>query len=354
MALLILFGYQGLWYALPIGILLVASGSRRHCPLYQSLGLNTHRVKREFFLSKLPAHNPEPVFIFNNRGKLAFRNDSALKVLPALEDISKLLVKHSRSPEEIIGQRDNFFEYFDYEDRHYMVHFKGVADINSILAYAFNVTDLVRINDEIITTQKELVYRLGEIGETRSKETGYHVKRVAEYSRLLAVLAGTPEDEAELLKMASPMHDIGKIAIPDHILNKPGRLDEDEWVVMKTHAQIGHKLLSNSERPIFKAAAIVAQQHHEKWDGSGYPAGMAGESIHLYGRITAVADVFDALGSARVYKPAWPLQKILDLFQEERGNHFDPRLVDLFLAHLDRFLVIRDRYQDPAANQPAR
>ena len=130
------------------------------------------------------------------------------------------------------------------------------------------------------------------------------------------------------------------------VLNKPGKLDAKEWKIMKTHASIGHELLHHSDRPILRAAAIVAGQHHEKWDGSGYPNGTSGEHIHIYGRITALADVFDALASERVYKQAWPLEDILKLIREQRGKHFDPALVDLLLENLNTFLAIRDQYQD--------
>jgi response regulator RpfG family c-di-GMP phosphodiesterase len=187
---------------------------------------------------------------------------------------------------------------------------------------------------------------MGEIGESRSKETGNHVKRVAEYSYILAKGAGMSEEEAEVLKMASPMHDIGKVAIPDAVLKKPGQLTDEEYRIMQSHTVIGYNLLKNSKRRILKAAAIVAHEHHEKWDGTGYPRGLAGEDIHIYGRITAVADVFDALASDRVYKKAWDLERIIDLFRRERGRHFDPRLVDVFLEHLPAFLDIRDRFAD--------
>jgi len=142
------------------------------------------------------------------------------------------------------------------------------------------------------------------------------------------------------------MHDIGKVGIPDAILNKPGRHTVDEFKVMQTHSILGYEMLKGSDRPIIKAAAIVALEHHEKYDGSGYPNGTAGEDIHIYGRITAIADVFDALGSKRVYKEAWDLNRILDLFKEEKGKQFDPKLVDLFLDNLDKFLSIKDRYKD--------
>jgi PAS domain S-box-containing protein len=210
----------------------------------------------------------------------------------------------------------------------------------------YNVTDIIKIHEELEATQKDIIYRMGEIGESRSQETGNHVKRVAEYSKILALLAGVDEEEANILYAASPMHDIGKVAIPDTILKKPGRLTSDEFEIMKTHAEIGYQVLKGSGRSILKTAATVAHTHHEKWDGSGYPQGLKGEQIHIFGRITALVDVFDALGSDRVYKKAWKLEKILTLFKEEKGKHFDPNLVELFLENLDKFLKIRETFQD--------
>lgn len=222
------------------------------------------------------------------------------------------------------------------------------ADNNIIeyMATRHDVTETIKLHIELEETQKEIIYKMGEVGETRSKETGFHVKRVAEYSKLLALLAGLGEKNAELLYSASPMHDIGKVGIPDNILKKPGKLDAEEWRIMQTHSELGYSILKNSKRPILKAASVVAYRHHEKWDGSGYPNGLAGEKIHIFGRITAIADVFDALGSDRCYKEAWELEKILELFKEERGKHFDPKLVDLFLGKIDEFLKIRDMFKD--------
>ena len=206
--------------------------------------------------------------------------------------------------------------------------------------------EIKNLNQEIENTQKEVVFTMGAIGESRSKETGNHVKRVAEYSKLLAIYYGLDKKEAEMLKQASPMHDIGKVAIPDAILNKPGRFDETEREIMNTHAKLGYEMLKHSNRPLLKMAAIVANEHHEKWDGTGYPKGLSGENIHIYGRITALADVFDALGSHRVYKKAWDDERIFNLFKEERGKHFDPKLVDIFFEHLDEFLKIRETFKD--------
>ncbi|WP_425517671.1 HD domain-containing phosphohydrolase [Paenibacillus oenotherae] len=213
-------------------------------------------------------------------------------------------------------------------------------------SYAGKSLESVMLHEEIVDTQRDIILAMGEIGESRSKETSNHVNRVAEYSYVLAIGYGLSTEEAEQLKMVSPMHDIGKVAIPDAVLHKPGKLTEEEFELMKRHTTIGYNLLKASGRDLMKMASIVAYEHHEKWDGSGYPRGLSGEDIHLYGRITAIADVFDALGSDRVYKKAWELDLILRLFEEERGRHFDPRLVDIFFKQLPKLLQIRDNYKD--------
>ena len=209
-----------------------------------------------------------------------------------------------------------------------------------------DITDIEKLHKELEDTHREIIYKLGEIGECRSSETGQHVKRVAEYSKLLAQKVGLEVEDVNRLFTASPMHDIGKVGIPDSILNKNGKLDLAEWEIMKTHASIGYEILKTSKRDILQAAAVISHTHHEKWDGSGYPLGTKGEDIHIFGRITAIADVFDALGSERVYKKAWPLDKILDLFNEEKGKHFDPNLMEIFMENLEEFLQIRDNYKD--------
>lgn len=219
-------------------------------------------------------------------------------------------------------------------------------------SYAGKSLESALLTNEIEETQKEIIFRMGEIGESRSKETGNHVKRVAEYSYLLALELGMSQEEAELLKMASPMHDIGKVAIPDSVLNKPGKLTDEEFTLMQNHTRIGYNLLKNSNRHILKTAAVVAYEHHEKWNGRGYPRGIKGEEIHIYGRITAIADVFDALGSERVYKKAWELDRILQLFKEEQGEHFDPKVVDAFFKQLPAILRVRDQYSDAALEDP--
>ena len=209
-----------------------------------------------------------------------------------------------------------------------------------------NISEIEDLYIEIENTQKEIIFTMGAAGELRSKETGQHVKRVAEYSKLLALLYGLDEDQAELIKLASPMHDIGKVGIADAILHKPGKLTAQEFESMKKHAQLGYNMLKSSDRVILKAASTVAHEHHEKYNGKGYPRGLKAEQIHIFGRITAIADVFDALGSERSYKKAWPDKKILQLFKEERGEHFDPKLVDLFINNKEKFYKIREMYKE--------
>ena len=208
------------------------------------------------------------------------------------------------------------------------------------------ISEIYTLNQEIEDTQKEVIFTMGAIGERRSKETGNHVKRVAEYSKIFALKYGLGEKHAELLKQASPMHDIGKVAIPDAILNKPARFTPEEFEEMKKHSLLGYEMLKGSQRPLVKLATVIAYEHHEKWDGSGYPRGLKGENIDINGRITAIADVFDALGSSRVYKSAWDDKKIFDLFKEEKGKHFEPKLVDIFFDNIDEFLNVRDSFKD--------
>ncbi len=220
------------------------------------------------------------------------------------------------------------------------------GDIEEFISVRHDITDIYNLQREIEDTQKEVVFTMGAIGETRSKETGNHVKRVAEYSKLLALYAGLSQEDITLLTDASPMHDIGKVGIPDNILHKPGKLTDDEFIIMRTHAELGYKMLAHSNRPLLKTAAKVALEHHERWDGFGYPKHLKGEEISIQGRITAIADVFDALGSDRVYKEAWEDERIFDYFKEQREKQFDPKLIDLFFENLNDFLEIRNKFKD--------
>jgi response regulator RpfG family c-di-GMP phosphodiesterase len=193
----------------------------------------------------------------------------------------------------------------------------------------------VQLQIELEDTQREIVHRLSEAVEQRSTETGNHVRRVSAICYLLANVYGLSANDAEVLKHAAPLHDVGKVGIPDNILNKPGKLIDGEWDIMKTHAIKGYEILKDSKRPIIKAGAVIALDHHERWDGLGYPSGKKGGEIHIYGRISALADVYDALRHSRCYKEAWSVEKVVEYIKEEKGKHFEPRLVDLFVLHID-------------------
>lgn len=209
-------------------------------------------------------------------------------------------------------------------------------------SYTGRQLESVLLQEEIQKTQKEIIFTLSETGEMRSKETGHHVKRVAEFSRVLAETYGLDDYQVNLLRNSSPMHDIGKIAIPDSVLLKNGKLTDEEREVMKTHTQLGYDMLRHSERELLKAASVVALQHHERWDGKGYPNGLSKKDIHIFGRITAVADVFDALSCERVYKKAWPREKLEAIFHEDSGTAFDPDLIEVYFNVADTLWEIRE------------
>ena len=241
------------------------------------------------------------------------------------------------------------------DNEHYLLalsgDLKGFTELNFKLASVFCHNALiafenVSLNNEIEEAQWEMVFLLGGAVETRSKETGNHIKRVAELSELLALEIGLDVKTAELIKWASPLHDIGKIAIPDAILNKPGKLNAEEWEIMKTHAEEGYRMLCNSKKQVIQLASRIAHDHHEHWNGAGYPNNKKAEAISIEGRITAVADVFDALCSKRCYKDAWEQDQAFDYMQECSGSQFDPQLIDALLACKDQVVEIYDKYRD--------
>lgn len=235
-------------------------------------------------------------------------------------------------PEELLSRVKNHLELFQAK--------KILKKNNLTLTYKSNAQQK-RLLQELEDNQREMIYILMEMMEFSSDETGQHIKRVAEASRLLARYTPSLNQEDELtIFHASPMHDIGKIAIPKDILHKPGKLNEDEFEIMKTHAESGKNFLIKSHRRLFKYAAIIAHQHHEKWDGSGYPQGLKGEEIHIYGRIVALVDVFDALIHKRVYKSSWTIDDAVEYIINESGRQFDPELVKTFIAHLPEFIAI--------------
>lgn len=206
-----------------------------------------------------------------------------------------------------------------------------------------------RATQLVIDREQELILRLSRASEFRDPETGAHIVRMAHYSRMIAEELGLDPETCDLLLRAAPMHDLGKLGIPDGILLKAGRLTDEEMKVMTQHPRIGWEILRDSSSQLIRMGAEIALSHHEKWDGSGYPDGLSGENIPLSARIVAVADVFDALTSSRPYKTAWPVDKARALLEEGRGTHFDPACVNAFLARWDQVMAVRDRFSDAAA-----
>lgn len=199
---------------------------------------------------------------------------------------------------------------------------------------------------ELENSRLEIIRRLGLAAEYKDNETGNHVLRMSLFSQMLARAVGLSEEDSEMILHAAPMHDIGKIGIPDRVLLKPGKLDSEEWAIMQSHVEIGVELLSGSDVPLMVMAKNIAATHHERWDGSGYPAGLSGENIPIEGRICALCDVFDALTSERPYKNAWPVREAMDHIRSQSGNHFDPKLVEKFDQILDEVLVCRQMHLD--------
>ncbi|MEO7105590.1 MAG: DUF3369 domain-containing protein [Rhodoferax sp.] len=282
---------------------------------------------------------------------------------------------------EIVAQR--FREVFDkksgqhYDDAYvlyshakngggnllYLKHASALSKMDQKLLEIYTQSvaitfDNINLQDELRETQKELVFTLADAVEARTHKTGAHVKRVAVACEILARLYGLSEAQTLLIKNASPLHDIGKMGIPDAILHKPGKLNEEEWALMRQHAQFGLEILQRSNRALMKLAAEIALSHHERWDGSGYPSGLAGKDIPIAGRITALADVFDSLGSRLSYKEPWSNEMVVQAVREGSGHQFDPTLVNLLLSNLDAFTALRLQYPDEtdpegSANNPA-
>lgn len=208
------------------------------------------------------------------------------------------------------------------------------------------IFDNYKLNEDITSTQSEIINVLSEVVENRSEETANHINRVSEICYIIADKYGLPQEDTRVLKLISPLHDVGKIAIPDKILKKPGKLTAEEFDIMKRHAIIGYNILQSSKKQLFKQAAIIAKNHHERWDGRGYPSGLSGEDIPLIARIVAVADVFDALLHKRVYKDAWDINSVIELFEEEKGKQFDPKLVEILMDNLDEIYSVVLKYTD--------
>jgi len=200
--------------------------------------------------------------------------------------------------------------------------------------------------DELKRTRLQVIQRLGRAAEYKDNETGMHVMRMSHYSKIIALAYGHSEKQADALFLAAPMHDIGKIGIPDSIMLKPGKLTDEEFSIMKKHPEIGAEILGESDSDLIELAKIVAMTHHEKWDGTGYPKQLKGTEIPIEGRIVALADVFDALTSVRPYKAAWTVEDAIEFMRSQKNRHFDPELVDLFEQQLDQIVEIKNRWKD--------
>jgi len=235
-----------------------------------------------------------------------------------------------------------------------VLHLAGVkqlddVDMTLVEIFARNIGTSFHnllLRNDIEEAQREIVFLLSEAIEARSLESGNHVNRVAAYSELLATSLGLPQSEVVKVRLAAPLHDVGKISIPDSILHKPAKLTPQEWAVMRTHAMLGYQILRKSPRPVVQAGATIALTHHEKWDGSGYPYGLQGEDIPLFGRIVALADVFDALISRRSYKERWSIDEVHNYIREQSGRHFDPKLVDLLSGRMGDYIRISEELAD--------
>ncbi len=243
--------------------------------------------------------------------------------------------------EELKLRTLNYAKIKEYQD--------NLSDVNRLLEDKVQqrTAELQKALEFAKKTEYEISARLGKASEYRDMETGMHIKRMSHYSAKLAELIGLPSEEVELVLYASPLHDIGKVAIPDQILLKPGRFTPEEFEIMKLHATLGGKMLeTDGNYPVIEAGRIIALQHHEKIDGTGYPHGLAGEDIHIHARIVSIADVFDALSSERVYKKAFSIEKTVEIIEEGSGTHFDAELVRVFVNNLDEFLKIKEAFPD--------
>ncbi|KZN47124.1 DUF3369 domain-containing protein [Pseudoalteromonas luteoviolacea] len=296
----------------------------------------------------------ENLIVFTGRGE--FEKCEGKPIEDVLNDEQYQACKKALNEKTIVYKDNYLFSYCSSEYNHAsMLFVSGIPEFltdtqkHLIEIFSQNVQlayENVQLQAEIEDTQQELVYRLSEALELRSTDSGNHVKRVAHICHALAVGYGLGNREADLVRIASPLHDVGKVGIPDAILNKPAKLDEAEWQVMQTHAKKGYQLLRDSRREIVNAGALIARDHHEKWDGTGYPKGIKGEEIHIFGRIVALADVYDALRHRRCYKEAWDLPEVIEEINNQSGKHFDPKLVAVFNNTIDDLEAILARFPD--------
>lgn len=272
------------------------------------------------------------------------------------DDMPAILMLTAQSSQEFIqralnnGARDYVTKPFDIDEL--MARVSNMLQVQMAHKYMLHQNEILERKvqsrtQEIYDTRMQVVRCLGRAAEYRDEETGLHIVRMSKMSAVMGRAMGMSDEESDLVLNASPMHDIGKIGIPDSILLKPGKFEPHEWEIMKTHAQIGADILAEGDSDLMIMASEIAVSHHEKWDGSGYPNGLSGKDIPLVGRITALADVFDALTSVRPYKEAWTVEKSVDLIKGESGKHFDPDVVKIFLEKLEEIISIKEEFSEP-------
>lgn len=288
----------------------------------------------------------------------SLREDLSESQIPPVLVVTDVVSQEFRREALICGARDYIVRPFDMREFLARVHnLLEVWQANQIVEFQKEILEqkvqertkeLRAAHDELQDSRLDVVWRLGRAAEYRDNETGMHIIRMSQIAAMLARAYGMDEEEADLLLVACPMHDIGKLGIPDRVLLKPGQLNKEEWEIMQTHAQIGADILVGGESDLMIMAHEIALTHHEKWDGSGYPNGLKGENIPLTGRISALADVFDALTSERPYKKAWSVDEAMDFIRSESGKHFEPRLVELLEEKMPKVREIKAKYSDAA------
>jgi len=311
--------------------------NKEHYPIRALIGLESKKGSKE---------------IKHRIGEKEFNTEEEKKIMEDFSSLEEAYTEKEKGTYFILRLRDplhaHLFLYLDVSDYSRLPDTRLFMIFTNSLKIAFSN---ISLQEEILNTQKDIITTLTEFIERRSTETASHVFRVSLYCHILGKLAGLNEKELSLLEIAAPMHDLGKVGISDSILKNPGNLSEKEYELMKEHTRIGHDILNKSNRKILKAASVISLQHHEYWDGTGYPAGLKGEEIDIKARVVTMVDVFDALQSKRSYKEAWSDQKIISYIRQERGKIFDPHLADLFLENYSKFREIADAYPDDSGKE---
>lgn len=269
------------------------------------------------------------------------------------ENIKQMIIKSIDEKKSIF--KDNICIGYIEIDSHssniiYISNYEELKEIDkNLIEVFFKHTSVslhnIKLNEEMFSTQKTLIEVLGDVVEKRYIDDPFHIKRVAQMSYLLAIQLGISEEKARMLEIVSPMHDVGKIGIPDSILLKPGKLNDDEFEKMKEHTTIGFEILKGTNKETLNIASLVSHEHHERWDGKGYPNGLKGDEISVFGRITAIIDVFDALANKRCYKEAWEDEQIKQYLLDQSGSQFDPHMVEIMVKNYDDYLFIQNKYK---------